>query len=247
MTATMDHPSQVADPASAAPEPISLDERNALIEDHLGLAYSLADRYTRPTVSREDLRQVAAEALTKAADRYDPQRGPFSTYATPYICGSIKRFFRDHAWAVRPPRDLQERTLRMFTVSEELAQQLGRAPTATELADAMHCTRDEAIAAIECGATYTATCLDTTDSEHLSARAIASGIAETERIDDLICLAPLIASLPERDRLMLSLRFGQEMTQTQIAERLGVSQMQVSRLLSTCLTKLRHGLLPDAA
>lgn len=246
MTVTIDRPAE-ARPASVCGS-LSRGERNALIEDHLGLAYSLADRYLRPSVSREDLRQVAAEALTKAADRYDPERGPFPAYATPVICGSIKRYFRDHGWAVRPPRDLQERTLRLFAASEDLAQQLGRAPSPSELAEAMDCTRDQVIQAIECGTTYIASSLDVTeDPDRLGSKGIAPGAAATEKIDDLICLAPLIADLPERDRLMLSLRFGQEMTQTQIAERLGISQMQVSRLLATCLTKLRRGLLVEAA
>jgi RNA polymerase sigma-B factor len=227
-------------------EPDRHIERNDLIERYLGLAYSIAERYRRPAASREDLRQVAAEALIRAADRFDPGKGNFAAYAVAYVEGSLKRYYRDQTWAVRPPRSLQERTLAMFTASEEFAQRTGRSPRPAELAEAMGCTRAEVIEAIECGSSYQASSLDAVADPDRRGDWTVENTDAFGTVEDLVSLGPLIAGLPERDRLLLALRFGAEMTQTQIAEQLGISQMQVSRLLTACLARLRRGLLDDA-
>lgn len=229
-------------PSASPLTPIT--DRDALIRDHLGLAYNLAARYARPGGGlREDLRQVAAEALIKAADRYDPGRGvPFHGFAMPYINGSLKRYFRDQTWAVRPPRRLQEHALAVSAATEELSQRTGRAPTVAELTEHMGLSAEEVLDALECGTSYRPEPLYSMDLDRLNPRAHLHTDGGAEKAENLMALAPMMAALSERDRRMLSMRFGAEMTQTQIAAELGISQMQVSRLLSQCLHRLRRQL-----
>lgn len=219
--------------------PVDPDE---LVQAHLGLAYSLAARFGSRSASLEDLRQVAAEGLVKAAHAYDPGRGvPFPAYATPTILGMLKRYFRDNTWGVHVPRSMQERSLDIARAREELTQELGRSPTPSDLAGRMGISLVDVIAGIEAAAGYQSLPLDLPDG-----REPTTGSASDPAIDlaeNVQALRPLLEALPERDRRMLAMRFGGEMTQTQIAEEIGVSQMQVSRLLERCLRQLRAKLL----
>ncbi|HVX47689.1 MAG TPA: sigma-70 family RNA polymerase sigma factor [Mycobacteriales bacterium] len=217
--------------------------RDDLINQHLGLAYGLAARFGgRGSAPMQDLRQVAAEALVKAAHSYDPERGiPFAGYATPTILGMLKRYFRDNTWGVHVPRSMQERSLAIGRAREELSQQLQRSPTPKDLAEYMKLPLDEVISGIEAAAGYRSMPLDLPQGREPATGADADPMIELA--ENVQALRPLLADLPERDRQMLAMRFGEEMTQSQIAERIGVSQMQVSRLLNQCLGQLRHRLL----
>jgi RNA polymerase sigma-B factor len=221
-------------------ETIATDD---LINQHLGLAYGLAARFGgRGSAPIQDLRQVAAEALVKAARSYDPSRGiPFAGYATPTILGMLKRYFRDNTWGVHVPRSMQERSLAIGKAREELSQQLQRSPTPKDIAAYLEIPLADVISGIEAAAGYRLTPLDLP-----LGREPATGVEDDPMIElaeNVQALRPLLAELPERDRQMLSMRFTAEMTQSQIAEEIGVSQMQVSRLLNQCLDRLRQRLL----
>jgi RNA polymerase sigma-B factor len=219
-------------------------QRDLLVEEHLPLAYRLARRFSGRNVPLEDLRQVAAEGLVKAATAFDPGRGtPFAAFATPTIIGMLKRHFRDHTWGVRVPRSLQERSLAISAVREELTQTLRRSPTPRDLADRMGISVAEVIEAIEAAAGYRSFPLDPgAETVRTSASGTISDPA-IEKVEVLQALGPLVRALPEQEQQMLAMRFREEMTQTQIAERLGISQMQVSRQLSRCMRRLRSQLL----
>ncbi len=224
--------------------------RDALIELHLPLVEYLARRFRNRGEPYEDLVQVGTIGLLKAVDRFDSDRGvEFSTYATPTVVGEIKRYFRDKGWAIRVPRRLQEMKLALSKSTGELSQKLGRSPTIAEIAAHLGVSEDEVIEGLESANAYSTISLDAPDSgdEDSPAMADTLGIADDalEGVEYRAALAPLLDQLPPRERTILTLRFFSGMTQTQIADRVGISQMHVSRLLARTLAKLREGLLVE--
>lgn len=207
------------------------------------LAEYLARRFAGRGEPLADLIQVADVALIKAVDRFDPGRGvKFSTYATATIVGELKRHFRDKSWAVRVPRRLQEVGLQVSRVSAELLQELGRSPRVAEIAVRTGLSDEDILEGMEVIQAYTATSLDAPGDEDDSTLLERLG-AEDERlalVDGWVSVAPLLRDLPERERRVIHMRFFKAMTQTQIAEVLGISQMHVSRLLSQTLADLRR-------
>ncbi|WP_411102871.1 SigB/SigF/SigG family RNA polymerase sigma factor [Streptomyces sp. cmx-4-9] len=225
--------------------------RNTLIEMNLSLVQFAARRFRNRTdgTDIEDVIQVGTIGLIKAIDRFDPSLGnEFTTLALPYITGEIKRHFRDTSWAVHVPRRLQELRMRLAQGKEELSAVLDRSPTVKELAAHLELSEDEVVEGLVAAAGHSSQSLDTeADDGDNSPRPLAEVLGEDdsamELFEDLHTLAPLLERLEGRERLILQMRFGQEMTQAQIGERLGISQMQVSRLLSRTLTRLREGML----
>ena len=217
--------------------------RDDLVTAHMGLAEYLARRFTNRGEPLDDLVQVAALGLLKAVDRFDPERGlEFSTYATPTIVGELKRHFRDKGWAVRVPRRVQELHLRLGSVVSNLSQELGRSPTIGEIAQAAAVSEEEVLEAIEAGHAYRFTSLDAPARDEDEASLSTELGAEDQGLIDSehrVTLSPLIAQFPPRERMILHLRFFEGMTQSEIAGRLGISQMHVSRLLARALAQLR--------
>jgi RNA polymerase sigma-B factor len=217
--------------------------RDELITAHMGLAEYLARRFTNRGEPLDDLVQVASLGLLKAVDRFDPDRGlEFSTYATPTIVGELKRHFRDKGWAVRVPRRVQELHLRLGAVVSILSQDLGRSPTIPEIAHAAKVSEEEVVEAIEAGHAYRFTSLDApSGAEDEGSLSNQLGVEDQALIDSehRVALSPLIAKFPPRERLILHLRFFEGLTQSEIASRLGISQMHVSRLLARSLAQLR--------
>ena len=210
------------------------------------MARRLARRYAGRGEVFDDLAQVAALALVKAVDRYDSRRDTlFLSYALPSISGALKRHFRDTAWGTRVPRATQELVLRVRAACGELAQRLGRQPTSAELAEHLDVELDAILAAHAAVHAYRPMSMDALLSpvdDGASAnlvRALGHRDAHYAAVDNQLTVRALMAALPDRDRRIVTMRFYQEMTQTQIAAVLGVSQMQVSRLLRQCLTRLR--------
>ncbi|MGI8491319.1 MAG: SigB/SigF/SigG family RNA polymerase sigma factor [Acidimicrobiales bacterium] len=220
------------------------DLRDELVEAHLGLAEYLARRFANRGEPLDDLVQVASLGLLKAVGRFDPDRGvEFSTYATHTIVGELKRHFRDKGWAVRAPRRMQELYLRLGKVIGTLGHELGRSPTIAELAAEVGVSEEEVLEALEAGQAYRFASLDApaagdTDGETLGDRLGTEdvGFADAER---RAVLAPLLSQLPERERLIVRLRFFDGLTQSEIAAQLGISQMHVSRLLARTVAQLR--------
>ncbi|MFD7260456.1 SigB/SigF/SigG family RNA polymerase sigma factor [Streptomyces sp. NPDC059874] len=233
--------------------------RNTLIEMNLSLVQFAARRFRSRAVGggldMDDIIQVGTIGLIKAIDRYDPEREvEFSTLALPYITGEIKRYFRDTTWAVHVPRRLQELRIELAKAQEALTDVLGRAPTVKEVAQHLELTEEQVIDGLVAANGYTSGSLDAADSDEPSTtgratRLPADRLGEVdpamELFEDFHILAPLLEELDERDRLILHLRFGQDKTQAQIGAELGISQMQVSRLLSRTLTRLRAGMLSE--
>jgi len=227
--------------------------RNTLIELNLALVRFAAGRFRSRSEPMEDIVQVGTIGLIKAIDRFDPDREvEFPTFAMPTIVGEIKRFFRDTSWAVRVPRRLQELRLTLAKASDAMEQKLDRAPTVAELAEYLGMSESEVVEGLAASNAYTASSLDATapdgeDGESTLADRIGFEEPGLEGIENLESLKPLVAQLPERERTILALRFGQDLTQSQIGEQLGISQMHVSRLLARTLRRLRTGLLDDLA
>jgi RNA polymerase sigma-B factor len=217
--------------------------RTELVTAHIGLAEYLARRFTNRGEPLDDLIQVAALGLLKAVDRFDPDRGlEFSTYATPTIVGELKRHFRDKGWAVRVPRRVQELHLRLGTVVSTLSQELGRSPTIGEIAQAASVSEEDVLEAIEAGHAYRFTSLDApsgADEEGTLASQLGGDDQALVDSEHRVALSPLIARFPPRERTILHLRFFEGLTQSEIASRLGISQMHVSRLLARSLAQLR--------
>src|SRR4051794_21442900 len=201
----------------------------------------------------DDLEQVAALGLVKAIDRYDPAYGvPLRTYAIPTMFGEVRRYLRDHAWSLRVPRPLQERVLEITKATERLSARVGRAPTPQELADELDYTLEEILEGLQAGSAYSATSLETpTGSPDDPDRTLADIIGyEDERFhraEQVAALRSLRDVLDDRDRRVLYLRFVEDLTQTEIAKRIGVSQMQVSRLIRKALARLSERALGTAA
>jgi RNA polymerase sigma-B factor len=219
--------------------------RDELIEIHLGLVEYLARRFAGRGELLDDLIQVGTIGLLKAVDRFDPDREvEFSTYATPTIVGELKRHFRDKGWAVRVPRRLQELNLQLSKVMGSLSQELGRSPTVAEIAKAIGATEDEVLEAMDSAHAYSLVSLDAATSEDGPSFHEQLG-EEDEGLDMLeyrASVTPLLEQLPPREQHMLYLRFFKGLTQSQIADQLGISQMHVSRLLAKTLAQLREGL-----
>lgn len=215
--------------------------RDALVEEHLRLAQQLARRFVNRGEPFDDLYQVACIALVKAVDRFDPDRNvKFSTFAVSYIVGELKRHFRDKGWGVRAPRRIQELYLEIGQQVEALTHELGRTPTISELATAVDSPVESVLEAMEAGRGYRASSLD--DPSVNEAASVAAQdlhhdqvtLVETKEI-----LASGMEQLTPRERRLIHLRFVEELTQSEIATRLGISQMHVSRLLAQCLAHLR--------
>jgi len=224
--------------------------RATLVELHLPLVEYLARRFRNRGEWLDDLTQVATIGLIKSIDRFDLERGvEFSTYATPTIVGEIKRHFRDKGWAVRVPRRLQELKLSLTKAIGDLAQREGRAPTVSELATHLQMSEEEVLEGLESANAYSTVSLDAPDSGDEDAPAVADSLGmideALEGVEYRESLKPLLERLPPREKKILLLRFFGNMTQSQIAAELGISQMHVSRLLARTLTQLRDGLTVD--
>ncbi|CAL9508421.1 RNA polymerase sigma factor FliA [Streptomyces sp. enrichment culture] len=221
--------------------------RSTLVELNLALVKFAASRFRSRSEPMEDIVQVGTIGLIKAIDRFELSRGvEFPTFAMPTIIGEIKRFFRDTSWSVRVPRRLQELRLDLAKAGDELAQQLDRSPTVAELAERLGISNEEVVEGMAAANAYTASSLDAQPEEDDTEGTLADRIGYEdhglEGIEYVESLKPLIAELPARDRKILSLRFVAGMTQSEIGEELGISQMHVSRLLSRTLVRLRKGL-----
>lgn len=212
---------------------------------YLPLARGLAARYRHTHVPLEDLVQVASMGLVMAAERFDESRGTsFASYAVPTILGELRRHLRDHGWAARVPRGLQEDVMRVTSARNQLAGRLGRSPTPKELADETGMSPEAVLAAIEAGAAYEAESLDhAPSSEDDPGRSLHAVIGAHEPgfalVEYGVSVRDTVAELSEHERQALHLRFVSDLTQSEIARRMGVSQMQVSRLLSRSLARLR--------
>jgi RNA polymerase sigma-B factor len=218
--------------------------RTALIERFMPLARSLARRYQRSGEPLDDLVQVASIALVKAIDRYDPARGyAFSSFAVPTISGELKRYFRDHSWTVRPPRDLQEVTLRVETALTRLTQTLDRSPTTQDIAEAAGLNDEQVLEALQARRGRTGISLQTPQGEAGDGMTLADTIGsddeDLERAEQRAALDDLLKTVPTRAREMVRLRFEEDMTQAEIGAVFGVSQMQVSRILRQTIEQLR--------
>jgi RNA polymerase sigma-B factor len=218
--------------------------RTALIERFMPLARSLARRYQRSGEPLDDLVQVASIALVKAIDRYDPERGyAFSSFAVPTIAGELKRYFRDHSWTVRPPRDLQEVTLRVETALTRLTQTLDRSPTTHELAEAAGLDDEQILEALQARRGRSAISLQTPQGDPGDGMTLGDTIGaedqDLERAEQRAALDDLLKTVPARAREMVRLRFEEDMTQAEIGAIFGVSQMQVSRILRQTIEQLR--------
>ena len=228
-----------------------LQAREQLIEQYMSLVRSLARRYSYRGEQLEDLVQIGAIGLIKAIDRFDLERGvELTTYATPNIIGEIKRHFRDKGWAVRVPRGLQELNVKLSRLVEQLTVQLGRSPTIPELAKAAGVEEEEVLEALESGRAYTSLSLsvgggggDDDDLDPLES--LGTEEHQYEVSEDRAVLAPGFKALDERERKILQLRFFEGLTQSQIAQQVGISQMHVSRLIRRSLEKIRETIAED--
>jgi RNA polymerase sigma-B factor len=219
--------------------------REELVERLLPLARRMARRYRRSDEPLDDLIQVATLGLIKAIDRFDPARETaFSSYAVPTMLGELKRYFRDNGWAVHVPRGMQERVMQVDNAVKDLSRRMGRSPSAAEVADALGIGTEQVLEAMEAASAYDAVSLesyrfgDEGDGETY-AESIGVEDGRYELVEYGATIAPTLAALPARDRVVLHLRFVEDLTQAEIAERVGVSQMHVSRLIRRALERLR--------
>jgi len=233
---------------NGAPESDRTRLRERLVDQYIGLVEFLARRFRNRGEPLEDLVQVGTIGLLKAIERFDLEREvEFSTYATPTIVGELKRHFRDKGWAVRVPRRLQELHLELTKIVSTLGQELGRSPTVAEIAKAAGTSEENVLEGLEIAQAYNFTSLDAPiDSDDAGSTSFADQLgSEDDQLLNLeyrAALAPEMAKLPERERRILYLRFFKGMTQSEIADRLGISQMHVSRLLNRTLVRLREAL-----
>lgn len=218
--------------------------RDELAARYLPRARGVALRYCNRAEPLDDLEQVASIGLVKALDRYDPDQGAaFWTYALPTIVGELKRHFRDSCWTLRVPRSLQDRALAVQGAITRLSGELGRSPSPAEIAEALDLSSEQVLEAMEAGAAYATHSLDA----HVDRQGDGARFADLLGADDealelaerRAALRPALRQLPERERLILHLRFAEDLTQTEIARRVGVSQMHVSRLIRRALERLR--------
>ena len=230
-----------------------LAAREQLIEQYMSLVRSLARRYSYRGEQLEDLVQIGAIGLIKAIDRFDLERGvELTTYATPNIIGEIKRHFRDRGWSVRVPRGLQELNIQLSRLIEQLTVQHGRSPTIPELAKAAGVTDEEVLEALESGRAYTSLSLSAgsgghdDDGELDPLESLGTEEHQYEVSEDRAVLEPGFRVLDARERKILHLRFFEGLTQSQIAQQVGISQMHVSRLIRRSLEKIRDEIAGDA-
>jgi RNA polymerase sigma-B factor len=220
--------------------------REELIERHLPLVRSLARRYAGRGEALEDIEQVGAIGLIKAIDRYELSREvALTTYATPNVVGEIKRHFRDKGSAVRIPRHLKELNAKVGGVIEQLTGELGRSPTIREIAKAVEGSPEQVLEALEAGSARSTVSLSAStdpDGDLDPLETIGTEDEEFERVEQRASLEPALEVLPDREREILRMRFEEGMTQTQIAERVGISQMHVSRLIRKSIERVRHEL-----
>lgn len=221
--------------------------REHLVATHLPLAHNIARRFSHRGEPQDDLEQVATVGLINAVDRFEPDRGSdFLSFAIPTITGEVRRHFRDHAWAVRVPRRLKDLHVAIGSAMSELSQRHGRAPTASELAQHLDLPREQVLEGLEAAGAYRSSSLDSLLDANRPGTAlddiVGQADAELDRVEFRTTLAPVLENLPERERTILKLRFFAGMTQSQIAEQIGLSQMHVSRLLSRTLARLRQEL-----
>ncbi len=229
-------------------DPARSAARDELVTMHLPLAGFLARRFRDRGESLDDLTQVATIGLIKAVDRFDIERGvEFSTFATPTMVGEIKRHFRDKGWAIRVPRRLQELRIAIGRATAELSQSTGRSPTVAELAAHIGVTDEEILEGLESAQAYATLSLDASSTSGSDEGAsLVDTLGEDDpslgEVDTRQTLHPLVATLPVREQRIIHMRFYENMTQAQIAEQIGVSQMHVSRLLAKSLAQLRSGM-----
>jgi RNA polymerase sigma-B factor len=220
--------------------------RNTLVELNMGLVRHAASRFAHRSESMDDIVQVGVVGLIKAINRFEPERGlEFVTYALPTVIGEIKRHFRDTSWAVHVPRRLQELRIELARASEALYAELGREPTVPELSARMGVPAADVVQAQIAANAYTAGTLETPGTEeddHALHDRLGNVDPALETIENVLSLKHAMAALSEREHTILHLRFVEELTQTQIGQRIGVSQMQVSRLLAGILATLRQAL-----
>ncbi|MFI6419179.1 RNA polymerase sigma factor SigF [Streptomyces sp. NPDC050842] len=241
----------LTDEGAAPDSPERTYVRDTLIELNLPLVRYAAARFRSRNEPMEDIVQVGTIGLIKAIDRFDCERGvEFPTFAMPTVVGEIKRFFRDTSWSVRVPRRLQELRLALTKASDELAQKLDRSPTVPELAAVLGVSEEDVVDGLAVGNAYTASSLDSPSPEDDGGEGSLAdrlGYEDTalEGVEYRESLKPLLAKLPPRERQIIMLRFFANMTQSQIGEEVGISQMHVSRLLTRTLSQLREGLISD--
>ena len=210
----------------------------------LPLARQIARRYVRGNEPIDDLFQVASVGLLKAIDRYDPERGAaFSTYAVPTITGELKRYFRDTGWAVHVPRAIQERIVQINRAMPVLVRRFGRSPTPAELAEAIDTPVEDVLEAMEASKAFDTISLETPRSDDDDAGTYAETVGESdagyEQVEIAATIQPTLDAMSARDQLILKLRFEDDLTQSEIAERCGISQMHVSRIIRRALARLR--------
>ncbi|MFJ4206313.1 RNA polymerase sigma factor SigF [Streptomyces sviceus] len=239
--------------AALPPGPERDTLRGQVVEAWLPMANRLAGRFRSRGESFDDLRQVAALGLVKAVDRYDPARGSaFESYAVPTITGEIKRHFRDHMWTLHVPRRVQDLRNRVRLASQDLAQTIpGRRPTVAEIAEHANMSEEDVLVGLEALESFSALSLDAelpgSGDGYSLADALGSSDPALDTVVDRESVKPRLAALPERERAILYMRFFGDMTQSRIAEQLGISQMHVSRLISRCCGRMREQIMRDAA
>ena len=219
--------------------------RDALVERFLPLARQLARRYQRGGEPLDDLVQVASLGLLKAIDRFDPERETaFSSFAVPTILGELKRHFRDKGWSVRVPRDLQELAVKVDRVGDQMSRELGRAPTPAEIAETTGASTEQVLEAREAAAAYRAVSLDRPRDDDEEEGGIADSVGVDDPgfslAEDAATVQRLMKVLTDREREVLRLRFEEDLTQSEIGARVGVSQMHVSRLIRQSVARLRE-------
>ena len=226
------------------------EARDQLIESHLNLVRFLASKFKNRGEPMEDLIQVGSLGLIKAIDRFDPSRGlEFTTFATPTIMGAIKRHFRDKGWSVRVPRRLQELSAKVTQATEDLTRELNRTPTVAEISESLDASIDEVLEAMESSSAYSSVPLEGGGMGEDDAPSVidrfATEDAELAGTDDRIVIADAIADFTPREQEAIRMRFVDGMTQVEIAEKLGISQVQVSRLLRKALKAIQGKIDPD--
>jgi RNA polymerase sigma-B factor len=217
--------------------------RNQLVEEHMRLAEFLARRFAHRGESPDDLRQVALVGLLKAVERFEPDRGlQFSSFATPTITGELKRYFRDRGWAVRVPRRVQELHLELDRTVNELSQERGRPPTPAEIAQRAGVLEEDVLESMEAGSLYRLASIDAGRADDETSPSPAQRLGEDDpellAVDDRVAVSEMLSVLPEREQKIVYLRFFEGLTQSEIAEQIGISQMHVSRLLVRSLETL---------
>jgi RNA polymerase sigma-B factor len=230
----------------ATDDPRRAELRERLITEHMPVAHNIAHRFRNRNENVEDLTQVAAMGLVKAIDRFEPASGnDFMSFAVPTITGEVRKHFRDTGWSIRVPRPLKELHTKISSASSELSQQLDRAPTPSEIAERLGIDKAQVIEGLQVANAQHSSSLDemlAPDGDVPLGDTLGDYDVALAGVEDRVTLRPLLDELPDRERQVIALRFFRNMTQTQIAERIGVSQMHISRLLSRTLAKLRDGL-----